>query len=225
MSVLNIVELQNVITSATGLTPQAFLSNQLVNVQQMVKYDTKTINVNVISNYDTSPIQIVQPINLSNVALLSNGETFTGGGGTASTVGASISTGLLQIGLSTAGFLYQQVGQSTMFINSAGDATFSGTVTAANFITASDRKWKTDIRPITEFETILSSIHGVRYTWAATGQPDIGVIAQDVIGPLPEAVIAGTEGYHVAYNKLIPVLIEAVKSLQARVAVLERNAV
>ena len=222
---LNIVELQNVITSATGLTPQAFLSNQLVNIQKMVNYDTKTINVNVISNYDTTPIQIVQPINLSNVALLSNGTTFTGGGEGASTVGTSVSTGLLQIGLSTAGFLYQQAGLSTMYIDSAGNATFSGSVTATNFITASDRKWKTDIRPITEFETILSSIHGVRYTWAATGQPDIGVIAQDVIGHLPEAVIRGEEGYHVAYSKLIPVLIEAVKSLQERVAVLERNAV
>lgn len=218
---LNIVELQNVITSATGLTPQGFLSNQLVNVQKMVNYDTKTINVNVISNYDISPIQVVAPLNLSNVALLSNGAGYSGTGGASSTIGGDVSTGVLQIGLSTCPFLFQAGGVSTMFITSAGAATFSGTVTAQNFITASDRKWKTDIRPITEFETILSSINGVRYTWTETGEADVGVIAQDVLGPLPEAVVEGADGYHVAYMKLVPVLIEAVKALQARVTALE----
>jgi len=221
MSVLNIVELQNVITSATGLTPQGFLSNQLVNIQQMVNYDTKTINTNVISNFDVSPIQIVAPVNLSNVSLFSNGTSYSGGGAAASTLGTSVSTGILQVGLSTTGFLFQQGAASTMYIDTAGDAVFSGTVTAQNFITASDRKWKSDIRPITKFETILSSIHGVRFVWKSTGDADVGVIAQDVAGLLPEAVVDSGGGYNVAYMKLIPVLIEAVKSLQSRVSTLE----
>ena len=142
----------------------------------------------------------------------------------ASTLGTSLSTGVLQIGLSTTGFLYQQGTVSSMYITTGGDVVFAGTATAQNFITASDRKWKSAIQPITEFETILSSIHGVRFTWNETGEADVGVIAQDVLGPLPEAVVEGVDGYHVAYMKLIPVLIEAVKSLQARVSRLEGGA-
>ena len=74
MSVLNIVELQNVVTSITGTSAVGNLTNQVNQMQKMVNFDQKRINVNILSNYDATPIQIVSPINLSNVAL-------TGGGG------------------------------------------------------------------------------------------------------------------------------------------------
>ena len=111
---------------------------------------------------------------------------------------------------------------STFVILSTGDAVFGSTVTAANFITASDVRLKTDIRPIVEYETILSSIRGVFYTWKEGGEQDCGLIAQVVANELPEAVYVGQKGFMgVAYHKLVPVLIEAVKGLQARVSTLE----
>ena len=72
MSVLNIVELQNVVTSASGLTPVSYLSNQVANIQQMVDYERKQINVNAISNFNTSPIQVYSALNLCNVSFSYN---------------------------------------------------------------------------------------------------------------------------------------------------------
>ena len=51
---------------------------------------------------------------------------------------------------------------------------------------------------------------------------DIGVIAQEIENVLPHAVNINSRGYKtVNYNSLIPLLIEAVKELSARVKELE----
>ena len=217
--VLNIIELQNVITSASGVTPISLLSNQVANIQQMVNYDLKQINVNAISNYNTTPIQVYAPLNLCNVSLTTNGITI-GSGGTVSTIGTG-SNGSLLIGDLNASLILQQGGVSSFFIRADCNATFVGSVTATNFITSSDARKKKSIHPITDYETVLSSIHGVRFEWLETGEKDIGFIAQDVLPVLPEAVTDSEDGYKVAYMKIIPVLVEAVKSLQKRVAFLE----
>ena len=221
MSVLNIIELQNVVTSATGVTPITFLSNQVINMQQMVRYDIKQINTNAISNFDTSPIQVYSALNLSNVGITSNGTAYGAGG--SGTVGTT-STGILSLGYGGGtGLVFQQGTVSTFYINSSSNAVFSGSVTASNFITASDAQFKTKIAAITDYETVLSSIRGVRFQWIDSGKNDVGVLAQEVQAVLPEAV-EGVEGsYTVAYMKLVPVLIEAVKSLRERVEVLERG--
>jgi hypothetical protein len=61
----------------------------------------------------------------------------------------------------------------------------------------------------------------VHFRWNTSRQADIGVIAQDLQRVLPEAVIEGADGLQVAYMKLIPVLVEAIKGLQKRVEHLE----
>ena len=79
---LNIVELQNVITSSSGLSPVASLSNTVAQIQQMVNVDQKRLYVNTISQYNTSPIQVLDSMNFaSNAALTLNGAAVTGGGG------------------------------------------------------------------------------------------------------------------------------------------------
>ena len=68
----------------------------------------------------------------------------------------------------------------------------------------------------------VMQIRGTEFDWK-DGNPnykghDIGVIAQDVESVLPDAVSTkpdGTKGVH--YNKLIPLLIEAVKDLSKQV--------
>jgi hypothetical protein len=217
--VLNLVELQNVVTNSSGVDPAKFLSNQLANIQQMVNYDLKQINVNAISNFSQTPIQVYSPLNLCNVTLSQNGSVISGGSGI-STIGTS--TVSLAIGLPSTNFLFEQGGTQSFWIGADCNANFVGSVTAANFITSSDRRRKIAISPVTDYETILSSIHGVRFQWYNTGVKDIGVIAQDVLPVLPEAVIdMGTSGLAMSYTKLIPVLIEAVKALQVRVSTLE----
>ena len=72
--VVNIVDLQNTITSASGLSPVATLSNTVAQLQEMVIYDEKRIAVNTISRYSQSPIQVTDSMNFaSNATLTVNG--------------------------------------------------------------------------------------------------------------------------------------------------------
>ena len=81
--ILNIVELQNVVTTASGLTPLGVLTNTVSQIQEMVDYDNKRININTIAKYSepTAPISLINDLNLCNSALYSNGVLFQGGGG------------------------------------------------------------------------------------------------------------------------------------------------
>ena len=195
----------------------------------MVDYDRKQINVNAISNFNTSPIQVYSALNLCNVSFSYNGDIFAGSnapstGSTASELGTS-TTGYLSLGFSTGtGLAFVQGPVSTFIIGADSNVTFSGTVTAAGFVTASDSRLKRNTRPITDYETILSAVDAVRFQWSASGKADVGVIAQSLLPVLPEAVLEDTDGYYkVEYAKLIPVLIQSVKALQERVSVLERG--
>jgi hypothetical protein len=50
------------------------------------------------------------------------------------------------------------------------------------------------------------------------------LIAQEVHRIIPEAVSGDEEkGFHLAYEKLIPVLLECIKDLQTRVEILEAH--
>ena len=100
--------------------------------------------------------------------------------------------------------------------------TYGGRVTARDFLSLSDQRYKTDIRTLETPDSWFENIRGVRFKWRDTGTTDIGVLAQEVGITMPEA-IGGTEegGYHVAYDKLIPYLIESIKSLRKRVSLLE----
>lgn len=225
MSVLNIIELQNVVTSASGLNPTTYLANQVANIQEMVNYDNKQINVNVISNFNTTPIQIVSPVNFSSIVSISN--TSVGGFSTTttttSTIGTTSALGLLTIG-GNANILELTKNSTTPFyISATGNATFTGSVSAQNFITSSDGRKKMSIRPITKYNTILSTISGVHFKWLSTNQDDVGVIAQDLQSVLPEAVVETPDGLQVAYMKLIPVLVEAVKNLTDRITAIEKG--
>ena len=219
MSVLNIVELQNVVTSSSGLNPTTYLSNQLMNIQEMVQYDQKRINVNVISNFNVSPIQVVAPVKFL------NSFTTSASTGTSSEHISTVGTHstFLTIGGAVNALELSQLSTTTFYITSTGNAVFSGSVSADNFITSSDGRKKYSIKPITSYNTILSTITGVHFKWNTTNQDDVGVIAQDLQRVLPEAVVETPDGLQVAYMKLIPVLVEAIKDLKDRVHALERG--
>jgi hypothetical protein len=187
-------------------------------MQQMVNFGTKTVAADTLSAYTAGgTIQVVSPLNLSSVGITANGTTVAGQ--SVSTLGTTST--FLTLGSGSLSFI-QNGAVSTFTIAPTGDAVFQSTVTAANFITSSDARLKTDVQPITNFETILSSIRGVTFKWKEGGQHDVGFLAQEVAQELPEAAIVGAKGYMgVAYHKIIPVLVEAVKQLQARVSTLE----
>jgi len=335
--ILNIVELQNVVTNASGLTPLGVLTNTVGQIQEMIDYDNKRININTIAKFSepTVPISLINDLNLCNSALYSNGIPFQGGSGDSGTTilnflgGTGIgigSTSILLTSTSISGgplislniggsnifnvgsngnvsfynpilnggqFLISStavlgiasnagLGKSLMCMDTGGNAgwgyvstlasgtggaitfsgpggevarltsagnmgigvlnpvktldvngtgQFTGRLTAFDFLTLSDRRYKTNITRIENASDILSKIHGVRFVWRDLSSCDVGVIAQDLQRVLPEAVVGSEEWVEgeeepklsVAYHKITPVLVEVVKGLEARISALERQ--
>ena len=100
--------------------------------------------------------------------------------------------------------------QASAFARLSG-ATFTGTVTAPNFVSSSDRRLKTDIETIEDALNLVRDLRGVRYVM--DGQSSIGVIAQEVEPILPEIVSEADGLKRVAYGNLAGLLIEAIKVL------------
>lgn len=90
----------------------------------------------------------------------------------------------------------------------------------------SSRRWKTNIRTIHDPLDVVTKLRGVSFDWTEDGRSDIGVIAEEVGAVLPEIVKFednGTDAKSVRYNRLVSVLIEAVKAQQQQLE--ERDAV
>ena len=97
---------------------------------------------------------------------------------------------------------------------------------------SSDETLKKNIAKISNSLDTISSLDGKSFKWKAdTGRGDIkhyGVIAQDVEKILPELVITNDDEMSPFYNKmsvnyieLVPIMIEAIKELRAKVTELE----
>lgn len=115
---------------------------------------------------------------------------------------------------------------STHKLAVVAEGDFGGPVSAFTFITTSDRRLKTNISLISDATQIVSSLQGVRFAWKHSGQQDLGFVAQDVQTVLPEAVLERPKDtLNVAYDKVVPVLVEALKHLTERVATLEKEIV
>lgn len=117
--VVNLIPLQNIQTNTSGLDATTILSNDVANLQQMVNFEQKRIYTDFLGSYTTgNSIQVLSPLNLSNVGITSNGAaTSLGGGGGATSTLTNQSTSLTLFGttnaLSTAiGF---SVGSRTVF--------------------------------------------------------------------------------------------------------------
>lgn len=110
----------------------------------------------------------------------------------------------------------------------------NGEIRAGGNITAyysSDERLKENIKNIPNALSIIRAINGVEFDWTDdyidsnggedgyfTRKHDIGVIAQQVEEVLPEVVGTREDGYKaVKYERIVAVLIEAVKELSAEV--------
>jgi hypothetical protein len=287
--ILNIVDLNNTITNSSGLNGNTALQLAVGNIQKIVDFNKKQINVNAISNYDTTPIQVLAPLNLSNVNLYQNGNLFVGGGGGGSgSTSGSLSSGTTNFIISNTSnptsiaFNFLAANSTILTLNQQGTLSLpygaspnkflecidlsgttqwnyvsnltnglsaslnvlannnfsfqensieiaslssNGNLTAQNFFSVSDKRFKTNISTIINAGELLKQIRGVRFDWLKDGSHDIGVIAQEVFDIIPEAVVStignGNSMLTVAYNKIIPLLIETINDLQKRIEVLE----
>ena len=107
-------------------------------------------------------------------------------------------------------------------------------VSAGNVTSYSDPRLKEDFQLVADPLGIIRKLDGGTFRWkdgiahtqVKAGKRDYGILADQVEAVMPEIVtdsieIDGDTYKTVSYEKLVPVLIEAIKQLEDRIKVLE----
>jgi hypothetical protein len=126
--------------------------------------------------------------------------------------------------------------RSTGSVVIVGGLGVSGDINAGGEITAfatSDARFKTNIENIPNALSKIEKLNGVTFNWndlakevesKDTEVKEAGVIAQEVNEVLPEVVTVRENGYMaVRYEKLVPLLIEAIKELHEEIKTLKNG--
>lgn len=92
----------------------------------------------------------------------------------------------------------------------SGNALITGIVTATDFNSTSDVKFKENVNIIVDPIDKILKIDGVGFNWKNTGKKSLGVIAQQVEKVLPE-LVSGGDDKTVNYNGIVGLLIECIK--------------
>jgi hypothetical protein len=145
---------------------------------------------------------------LSNINNLNVSGGLTVGASALINGGLSVNNGAVGIGVSAPSYTLQVNGSV------AGVGAYNS---------LSDARYKTNITTLTHALDKIMALRGVQFDWRTNEYPEwhfeqgtqLGLIAQEVGQVLPEAVSQDAQGcYSLAYSKLIPVLVEAVKDQQ-----------
>lgn len=112
--------------------------------------------------------------------------------------------------------------------NPTYDLHVNGTVAGVGaYNELSDRRYKKNIQALESSLTKLKQVQGVRYDWRQEDFPNIkfmegstmGFIAQDLKEIFPEVVNQDKNGFYtVEYSGMVPVLVEALKEMELRLA-------
>ena len=196
---VNILPLQNIQSNTSGLDTTTQLSNTVDGLVQMVNFEQKRIYTDYLSAYSAdASIQVLSPMNLNGVNITGGGSVLVNGDGT-----------------TTGSF-------DSLVVDASG--TFGGIVYAAGFVTLSDERRKREIQLLdTTRISSLDTLHAWTYNFESNDRAEIGFIAQEVKEVYPEVVQSNQAGdLMVNYQGMIPVLLEAIKDLRARVRYLEK---
>ena len=123
---------------------------------------------------------------------------------------------------------FNSIGVGTTASGTAGEIRATGDITAYY---SSDIRLKENIIPIPNALEKINQISGNTYDWKEGYDEihshkgnDVGVIAQEIEAVLPQIVTNRDTGFKaVQYEKIIPLLIEAIKELSAKVDSLENK--
>ncbi|MFT3934509.1 MAG: tail fiber domain-containing protein [Chitinophagaceae bacterium] len=132
--------------------------------------------------------------------------------------------GFVGIGCTSPNYRLQVVGDIAA---SGGTLRAASAVISTSITACSDIRYKKNIAPISGALDNVMKLQGVTYNWKTSEYPDnyftdknqLGIIAQELEKIYPELVETDTKGYKtVDYSKMAPVLIEAIKEQQGRIA-------
>jgi hypothetical protein len=222
--IVNIVELQNVVTNVQGTNTAAniqSLQTAVENLQQMVLFDTKTIAVDVLSNFTASnSITVAANMNFSNATLFSNGtEAYLNTGTSISATSGTTTAGSFST-LSVSSLISLGANISTISVSSL----FATYAFIENLYQPSDQLLKTKLETFSTTVTDVLQLQPKRFEWRASGKADFGFIAQEVQLVWPELVSRDPRGsLNLEYSKFVPLLLESIRELKARVEVLEKR--
>ena len=122
------------------------------------------------------------------------------------------------------GFRGVDNGYACQFQNAAGSIVGGITTspTATFFVTSSDERLKEDLKSF-DAGNIVDNTDVYDFAWKDTGERSYGVIAQQAIDVYPTAVThkPAEDYWGLDYSKYVPVLLQELKALRARVAALE----
>ena len=198
---LNIPTVSNVTTSATGAGSVTTLQSQVNAILGMVDITNKKINANTISNFSTTPIQVINSINFVAGITGTNTSSITGN--------YCVKSGNIYI---------SSMGAAVTC--ATGNMFCDGQVYSLGSVCPSDPKLKKEITPYTSIE--LPS--PIRFTWKDSGVKDIGFLATDVKQCVPEAVSVHPNGTQmVDYAKLVVTAIAEIHELKTKLAELEKR--
>ena len=124
------------------------------------------------------------------------------------------------LGKGNVGMGAYNTGNFELSAGNSGFITVNGGVRATGDVIAyysSDIGYKDNIKIIESPLDKVKKISGINFTWNSTSPysgEDVGVVAQEIESVLPEAVVTRPDGKKaVRYDKIIPLLIEAIKEL------------
>ena len=104
-----------------------------------------------------------------------------------------------------------------------GNICATGTIGAC-----SDGRFKKNVKKVNDALVTVSRLRGVEFDWKRDEYPDrgfsekrqVGFVAQEIEDVVPGAVSRGSDGYYsVDYGRVTPVLVEAIKELNAKITI------
>jgi hypothetical protein len=228
----------NALTAGTGLTSAGTYNGSAART-----FSLATAGAGAASY--TSGISAITVDAYGRVTAVTGSAGYTTNAGTVTSVGITAGNGLTGGGtitssgtvtLNVGAGSYITVAADTVAVDATTTATASkvaardasGDIYANDFQATSDARLKTDIIEIQNALDTIEKINGVKFKWNELAtNPDkdkvqVGVIAQEVEAVVPEIVNTNDDGYKsVSYDKLVPLLIQAVKELSEKVKKLE----
>jgi hypothetical protein len=123
---------------------------------------------------------------------------------------------------------------SAAVLYSTGNLTITGSLAQSG----SDERIKNNITPISNATDKLKTLRGVEFDWDEDVCPfkghEVGLIAQEVEKIIPSAIkpapfdvdddgnsLSGKDYKTIQYNKIVPLLVQTIKELEARIKTLE----
>ena len=192
----------------------------------MVDYATKTVRTDILGAYTAgNSIQVVSPMNLSNVVLYQNGTEFSSSGSGSNLVNGGSSITLNNTTMSSNVAISFGVGNAqasgfrgdrSFFVNGSGS--FNGICYATQFVTLSDLRQKAGLEEVKE--SMVDKLNKINvYTYEYNDRPsdrNIGLLAQEVEAEFPFCVKERDGKKYVNYEGLVAVLLKAVKELSQK---------